>query len=226
MASQFQLMGQRRFWPFFWTSFLTSFNDNVFKQGLVSYIVLLQLEVVGLAPGALVAASTVIIILPYVLFSATAGQVCDRTAKAGVVRWVKLAEIVIMAVGLFGLLTRNMELLLVVLFLTGLQSTFFGPAKYSFLPEVLDDDELVSGNALIEMGTFLSILLGIIAGGTLIGVFGANDGPLAVGVAVVSIAIVGAVVATLIERRPASSPELRVSINPITPNLELFRVAR
>ncbi|MEM7676432.1 MAG: MFS transporter, partial [Myxococcota bacterium] len=226
MAGQFQLMGQRRFWPFFWTSFLTSFNDNVFKQGLVSYIVLMQLEVVGLAPGPLVAASTVIIILPYVLFSATAGQVCDRTVKASVVRGVKVAEIAIMGVGLYGLLTRNMELLLVVLFLTGLQSTFFGPAKYSFLPEVLDDEELVSGNALIEMGTFLSILLGIIAGGTLIGYFGASDGPLVVGIAVVGIAILGAAVATLIERHPASSPELRVSINPIAPNLDLFRVSR
>ena len=226
MASQFQLMGQRRFWPFFWTSFLTSFNDNVFKQGLVSYIVLMQLQVIGLAPGPLVAASTVIIILPYVLFSATAGQVSDRSAKAKVVRWVKLAEIAIMAVGLYGLWTRNMELLLVVLFLTGLQSTFFGPAKYSFLPEVLEEDELVGGNALIEMGTFLSVLLGIIAGGTLIGIFGAQDGPMAVGVAVVSIALVGAVVSTFIEKRPASSPDLRVSMNPVTPNLELFRMTR
>lgn len=226
MASQFQLMGQRRFWPFFWTSFLTSFNDNVFKQGLVSYIVLMKLKVLGLDSGPLVAASTVIIILPYVLFSATAGQLSDRNAKASVVRWVKLAEVAIMGVGLFGLLTRNMELLLVVLFLTGLQSTFFGPAKYSFLPEVLEEEELVSGNALIEMGTFLSVLLGIIAGGTLIGLFGADSGPDAVGTAVVLIALVGAGLSTFIERRPPTSPELRISLNPVTPNVELFRVAR
>ena len=226
MASQFQLMRQRRFWPFFWTSFLTSFNDNVFKQGLVSYIVLMQLQVLGLSAGPLVAASTVIIILPYVLFSATAGQVTDRSAKAQVVRWVKFAEIAIMSVGLVGLLTRNMELLLAVLFLTGLQSTFFGPAKYSFLPEVLEEDELVGGNALIEMGTFLSILLGTIAGGTLIGIFGAEQGPLAVGASVVVLAALGALVSLMIERRPATSPDLKISLNPITPNLELFRVTR
>lgn len=219
-------MGQRRFWPFFWTSFLTSFNDNVFKQGLVSYIVLMNLEVLGLGSGPLVAASTVIIILPFVLFSATAGQLSDRSTKASVVRWVKLAEIVIMAVGLYGLLTTQMELLLLVLFLTGLQSTFFGPAKYSFLPEVLEDDELVSGNALIEMGTFLSVLLGIIAGGTLIGIFGADQGPLAVGISVVAIAVLGAVVSRFILRRPAQSPDLAISINPITPNVELFRMTR
>ncbi len=226
MASQFQLMGQLRFWPFFWTSFLTSFNDNVFKQGLVSYIVLRQLQVVGLDSKTLVAASTVIIILPYVLFSATAGQISDRNAKANVVRWVKLAEIVIMGLGLLGLLMQNMELLLVVLFLTGLQSTFFGPAKYSFLPEVLEEEELVSGNALIEMGTFLSVLLGIITGGTLIGMFGADDGPAAVGIAVVFIAAVGAVISLFIEKHPASSPDLPISLNPVTPNLDLFRIAR
>ena len=226
MASQFQLMSQRRFWPFFWTSFLTSFNDNVFKQGLVSYIVLLNLEVLGLGSGPLVAASTVIIILPFVLFSATAGQVSDRSSKSSVVRWVKIAEIGIMTIGLYGLLTRQMELLLVVLFLTGLQSTFFGPAKYSFLPEVLDDDELVSGNALIEMGTFLSVLLGIIAGGTLIGVFGADNGPNAVAAAIIAIALVGATVSMFIPKRPPSSPGLTISLNPITPNLELFRITR
>ena len=226
MASQFQLMGQRRFWPFFWTSFLTSFNDNVFKQGLVSYILLMQLQVLGLPPGPLVAASTVIIILPFVLFSATAGQVSDRNPKANVVRWVKFAEVAIMSVGLYGLLARDMNLLLLVLFLTGLQSTFFGPAKYSFLPDVLDEEELVSGNALIEMGTFLSILLGIIAGGTLIGVFGQNDGPIAVGLSIVAIALIGAAVSMFIERRPASSPQLAISMNPITPNLELFRITR
>ncbi len=226
MASQSQLMGQRRFWPFFWTSFLTAFNDNVLKQGIVSYVVLAQLEVLGLPPGPLVAASTVIIILPFVLFSATAGQVTDRTPKATVVRWVKLAEVGIMSVGLFGLMTRNMELLLVVIFLTGLQSTFFAPAKYSFLPEVLEEDELVAGNALIEMGTFLSVLLGTIAGGTLIGLYGKDNGPVAVGVAVMGIAVLGAIVALFILRRPAASPNLRISLNPVTPNVELFRITR
>ena len=219
-------MGQRRFWPFFWTSFLTSFNDNVFKQGVVAYVVLVQLQVLGLPPGPLVAASTVIIILPFVLFSATAGQMSDRHPKATVVRWVKLAEIAIMTVGVYGLLVRNMELLLVVLFLTGLQSTFFGPAKYSFLPEVLEEDELVGGNALIEMGTFLSVLLGIIAGGTLIGVFGKEQGPSAVAIAIVAVALLGAVVSFFIERRPAAAPDLAISLNPIAPNLELFRVTR
>ncbi|HAA54776.1 MAG TPA: glycerol acyltransferase [Myxococcales bacterium] len=224
--SQANLLVQRRFWPFFWVSFLTAFNDNVFKQGLITYVTVVGLKILGMDIGLLGAASTIIIIFPYVAFSALAGQVNDKHSKSTVVRWVKFAEVVIMAIGLYGLLTKNFPLLLGVLFLTGLQSTFFGPAKYSFLPDVLDDDELVGGNALIELGTFLSILLGTIVGGMLVGLFGNENGPTAIAVAVMVISSLGFVLSLFVEKSPPTAPDLSVQLDPIRPNIELFKLSR
>jgi MFS family permease len=224
--SQGKLMTERRFWPFFWVAFLTAFNDNVFKQGLITYVTVMGLKILGMDIGMLGAASTVIMILPFVLFSATAGQTSDHYPKANVVRWVKFAEMVIMLIGMYGLITKNMPLLLGVLFLTGLQSTFFGPAKYSFLPEVLEDEELVGGNALIELGTFLSILLGTIVGGMLVGFFGNDNGPTAIAVAVVLISILGFGISLFIEKHPPTAPDLKIQLNPVSPNIELFQLSR
>lgn len=224
--SQANLMTQRRFWPFFWVSFLTGFNDNVFKQGLITYVTVAGLKILGMDIGLLGAASTVIIIFPFVVFSATAGQVSDRYSKSTVVWWVKLAEVVIMGIGVYGLLTNNMNLLLGVLFLTGLQSTFFGPAKYSFLPEVLEDEELVGGNALIELGTFLSILLGTIVGGGIVAVYGIKDAPKAIAVSIIIISVIGFVISMFIQRNTPTAPDLKINLQPFTPTMELFRLSR
>lgn len=224
--AQMSLLKERRFLPFFTVAFLTTFNDNVFKQALLVYILTQNLSVFGLSSDVLIPMSTVIIILPYVLLSATAGQALDKHPKSNGIKWVKFAEIAVMGLGIAGLLTGNMMILLATLFLTGLQSTFFGPAKYSLLPEVLDDTELVGGNALIEMGTFLSVLSGTIFGGVLMGSMGLEQGRIAVSVAIITIAIIGAVVSVFIPPSRATDPDLKINLNPVTPNVEIWRETR
>ncbi|MEL6182720.1 MAG: MFS transporter, partial [Myxococcota bacterium] len=235
--SQAKLLGQRRFWPFFLVSFLGAFNDNLFKNALVMLVTFGGLSVAGVDPGLLVPMSTGLIILPFVLFSATSGQLSDRYAKSQVIRWVKQAEVPIMALGAVGMVLQNTPLLLTVLFLTGLQSTVFSPTKYSYLPEVLPEDDLVGGNALIEMGTFLAILLGTIAGGALItsGVSQevAPDGTpttaidpavlWALGGSAILVALMGVGTAMLVPKTRPANPTLKVSLNPIPTTLEIAR---
>jgi 1-acyl-sn-glycerol-3-phosphate acyltransferase len=219
-----KLLSERRFWPFFWVAFLTAFNDNLFKQALVVLVAAKGLTLGGLSTETVQLLAPALIILPFVLASATAGQVSDRWPKAGTIRWVKLAELPVMIIGAIGLLTENTAVMVSTLFLTGLQSTFFGPAKYSFLPEVLEPDELVGGNGLIEMGTFLSVLLGTILGGVLVaaGPYGAWFA--AMGTIVV--ALLGIAVAFAVERRPAADPTLKLDWNPVTPNIKIISATR
>ncbi len=181
------LLGARRFGPFFGTQFLGAFNDNLFKNALIIMITF------GVADAAsvngLVNLAAALFILPFFLFSALAGQLADRSDKAAYMRGIKLAEIGIMVLGAVGFLLQSVPLLMGVLFLTGAQSTFFGPAKYAILPQHLGPRELVGGNALVEAGTFLAILLGTIAGGVLVSA--AGFGPVAVAVAVLLVAVAG-----------------------------------
>ena len=235
--SQAKLLGQRSFWPFFLVAFLGAFNDNLFKNALVMMVTFGGLSVAGIEPGLLVPLSTGLIILPFVLFSATSGQLSDHYAKSRVIRWVKLAEIPIMLLGAVGLWLQSTPILLTVLFLTGLQSTVFSPTKYSYLPEVLPEEELVGGNALIEMGTFLAILLGTIAGGVLI-TSGVIEGYDATGLptthidpsalatlagAVIVVAALGLGAAWLVPKTTPANPELRIRLNPIPTTREIAR---
>ena len=221
--SQMQLMTRRRFWPLFWVAFLTAFNDNLFKQGLIVLLTMKSLQLFGLGADVLTAMSTVLIMIPFVLLSATAGQVLDRGVKSRAIRKIKGAEIAIMGLGAYGMITQRFELLMLVLLLTGVQSTFFGPAKYSMLPELLDDEELVGGNALIEMGTFLSVLLGTITGGVLVGVLGLEHGPTALAGAIITVALVGFVISRFVPDTPAANPDLQIDYNPITPNVQILK---
>ena len=224
--SQMQLMTRRRFWPLFWVAFLTAFNDNLFKQGLIVLLTMKSLQLFGLGSDVLTAMTTVLIMIPFVLLSATAGQVLDRGVKSRAIRKIKAAEIAIMGLGAYGMFTQQFELLMLVLLLTGVQSTFFSPAKYSMLPELLDDEELVGGNALIEMGTFLSVLLGTITGGILVGVMGLEHGPQALGAAIVVVALIGFVIARFVPDTPAANPDLEINYNPVTPNVKILRETR
>ena len=216
------LLRRRRFAPLFWTQFLGAFNDNLFKNAtalLVAFRVVSGDEadvLVNLAAG--------LFILPFFLFSATAGQLADRVDKAEMIRWVKLSEIAIMALACLGFLFESAGLLLTVLFLMGTQSAFFGPVKYSILPQHLKKEELVGGNALVEMGTFVAILLGTILGGVLIAV----DvwGPLLVGGSVVLTAIAGWRVSQEIPPAPSDAPDLQIDLNPLRASLKIIKVAR
>jgi 1-acyl-sn-glycerol-3-phosphate acyltransferase len=222
--SQLSLLRSRRFAAFFWTQFCGAFNDNLFKNALVILVVYQSLSVWGLAADQLVALSGAIFILPFFLFSATAGQLADRLPKARIVRWVKLAEIAMMAIAAAGFLSGHVDLLFVVLFLLGCHSSVFGPVKYSILPQLLDDDELVGGNALVESGTFLAILLGTIAGGVIIAQGAA--GSVWISAAVLVVALAGYAASRFVPHTPAENPSLAIAFNPLRPLRETAAVTR
>ena len=163
----FKLLTQKRFGPLFGVQFLGALNDNLLKNTMV---ILIAFKTASEAEsGMLINLAAGIFILPFFLFSAVAGQITDKFEKTRVIRFIKLAEIGIMAVGTISFLSGLTALLFVALFLMGVHSAFFGPAKYSILPQHLSENELTDGNAMVEMGTFLAILIGTLAGGLLAG---------------------------------------------------------
>src|SRR3954471_4714370 len=186
--SQFRLLRERRFLPFFLTQFLGAFNDNVYKNALIILIAFHAASLSTLSSGTLVNLCAGLFILPFFLFSATAGQLADKYDKARIIRYVKVFEIGIMAVGAVGFVQQNLVLLVSALFLMGLHSTLFGPVKYSILPQHLKMEELVGGNGLVEMGTFSAILIGTVLGGVLIA---QQNSAVLVSVAVLAIACAG-----------------------------------
>lgn len=197
----FSLLRSRRFAPLFVTQFLGAFNDNVFKYALIIFITFSVIESIGAQSAELVALAQGIFILPFLLFSATAGQLADKLEKSALIRRVKLAEIAIMGVAVVGFWWGNVWALIGVLFLMGSQSSLFGPLKYSILPQHLAQAELTSANALVQMGTFLAILLGTMLGGFAVAIDGA-------GVSIVSVTIVVlAIAGWLVSREiPAAQP--------------------
>ncbi len=220
--SQFGLLAVRRFAPFFWTQFLGAFNDNVFRNALILVLAFHA----GSAAGnshTLVNVAAGLFILPFFLFSATAGQIADKMEKSKLIRRVKLFEIAIMVGAAAAFYVQSIYLLLALLFLMGTQSTFFGPVKYSIIPQHLSPEEVVGGNAMVEMGTFVSILLGTIAGGILIH---QADGSVWIGVAVCAIAVLGWLVSRSIPPAPSDSPEIRVNWNPLTQTWKTLRFGR
>jgi len=218
------MITDRRFWPLFWTQALGAFNDNVFKNALVILITYKSATLFGLNSEKLVALCGGIFILPFFLFSALAGQLADQRSKSRLSRFTKVWEILVMLVGAVGFAVDSLPLLLVALFMLGMQATFFGPIKYGIIPELLEPNELVGGNALIELGTFVSILLGTLLGGILMGL-GETGRHWVSGTALV-IALLGYLASRGILVQPARAPNLRISKRPIAPTLELIRLAR
>ncbi len=163
-----QLLTARRFAPLFITQFLGAFNDNLLKSALAIVVTYRLAEQSGLDAASLVMVAGGLFIAPFFLFSGASGTLADQVDKAVIARWVKVAEMAIMALGAWGLWQQSLSLLLATLFALGVHSTVFGPIKYALLPQHLRDEELVAGNALIEAGTFLAILCGTILGGSLV----------------------------------------------------------
>ncbi|MCW5578421.1 MAG: MFS transporter [Dokdonella sp.] len=214
-SSQFRLLGTRRFAPFFATQSLGAFNDNAFRNALVvlvGYHMGLDDDAVGfysnIAPA--------LFILPFFLFSASAGQLAEKREKAQIIRWVKLFEIAVMLLAAVGFWLKSIPLLLGVLFLMGLHSTVFGPIKYAILPQALRTEELVGGNALVETGTSLAVLLGMVAGGAAM-----SHSPLLASLLVVGVALIGWFSSRAIPAAPATAPDLVFNWNPLT---ETWRV--
>lgn len=158
----------KRFWPLFWTQFAGALNDNFFKNALVILITYQSVQIAGLSPLLLVPLCGGIFIFPFFLFSATAGQLADKYQKATLIKWIKFIEIIIMGLASLGFALGNYSLLLFVLFMMGMQSSFFGPIKYSIIPSLVPRENLVLGNAYVSGGTFIAILLGTILGGSFV----------------------------------------------------------
>ena len=221
--SQFSLLTQRRFLPYFTVQALGAFNDNVYRQAIIGLLIFLGASTEDRALYAIVAPA--IFILPYFLFSAIAGQIAEKLEKQRLIVITTTMEIVIMSLAAVGFLLQNLPLLLVALFCTGVQSTLFGPVKYSVLPAILKPEELTGGNGLVEMGTSISILCGMIAGGMIFQVAGAH-GPQAAAIAIVLLAVLGNVLSRMIPRMDAGAPDLKVHWNPIPESLAVLRMAK
>jgi len=225
VKSQFDLFSQRRFLPFFVTQFLGALNDNLFKNALLVIVVSSAVAgsdsntnfITNLAAG--------LFILPYFLFSTTAGQLADRYDKAMLIRRIKFAEIVLMLLGCFALWLGDVAWMLAILFALGVQSAFFGPIKYSIMPQHLGSNELLAGNAQVGMGTFTSILLGTLIGGWLVT---ADQGPIYVGSLAVGFAIIGWLSSRQIPDAPSLSTEgeNKVGFNPFPVTAQNYRLAR
>ena len=220
--NQFALLKQRRFAPFFWTQFLGAGNDNLFKFAF-TVMVTYQLQVSWLPPALAGLAIVALFILPFLLFSATSGQLTDKHDKTAVIRSVKTLEIAVMALAGVGFMLHDPVILLACVFLMGLHSTLFGPVKFAYLPQHLSERELTGGNGMVEMGTFVAILLGNVAGGVLISLPGI--GATLVAVACVSLAVIGRLTAQYVPPSPATDPHLRINWNPVTETINNLKLA-
>jgi len=220
--NQFALLRQRRFAPFFWTQFLGAGNDNLFKFAF-TVMVTYQLQVAWLPPAMAGLVIGALFILPFVLFSATSGQLADKYDKKRLIRLVKRLEIAVMALAAWGFFSQQVGVLLVCTFLMGLHSTLFGPVKFAYLPQHLSERELMGGNGMVEMGTFVAILLGNVAGGLIIAVpdIGAHH----VGFAALGLALLGRLTAEFIPPTPAQDPTLSINWNPVSETWRNLKLA-
>ena len=220
--NQFALLGQRRFAPFFWTQFAGAANDNLFKFAF-TVMVTYQLQLGWMPPSMAGLVIGALFILPFLLFSATAGQFTDKFDKTRIIRIVKNTEVAIMALAAWGFFSANAVVLLGCVFLMGLHSTFFGPVKFAYLPQVLGPRELTGGTGMGEMGTFVAILLGQVAGGLLVAL--PQVGHASVAVACGVLALAGRGVAQAIPRAPATDPALVINWNPVSETWRNLKLA-
>jgi len=209
--NQFRLLGQRRFAPFFVTQFLGALNDNIFRNGLVILVTFQGVLVAGMNHSELANVAGALFILPFFLFSATAGQLADKYEKSMLMRRIKLLEITLMIIAAIAFTSGNYVALLLVLFLMGCQSTLFGPVKYAYLPQHLGTDELVGGNALVEAGTYIAIILGLIVGGATVAV--SPNSQALLGASLVAVAFVGYLASRRVPQTRAVDPDLAISWN-------------
>ena len=204
------LLKTRRFLPLFTTQFLSAFNDNLFKIALV---LLIKFQIDDLTAGdsqTLTTLAAGIFILPFIIVSPLAGQLADKFDKSRLIQIIRACEIFLMILGGVGFYLKDIYLLLLVLFLMGTKSAFFGPLKYSILPVHLKRDELIGGNGMVEMATFLSILLGTVLGGFLIA---GEGGRLNVSILAIGLAVLGYVASRFIPKAPSITPGLKINFN-------------
>ncbi len=221
--SQFGLLGKRRFAPFFWTQALGAFNDSAFRNAMVM-LAAFQMGLPDREISLYTNLAPALFILPYFLFSATAGQLAEKFEKTRIIRYVKLFEIAAMLLAAWGFHTHNLVLLLGVLFMMGVHSTVFGPIKYAILPQALKPAELVGGNGMVEMGTQLAILIGMVLGNSLMLL--AGIGPYAAAAATIGIAMAGYACSRKIPPAPATAPDLKFNWNPFSETVRVLGITR
>jgi 1-acyl-sn-glycerol-3-phosphate acyltransferase len=218
--SHLGIVANKRFAGVFWTQFIGAFTDNLFKNALTLLVLFKGWSLLGMGPEHVSYLAGVVFIAPFFIFSATAGQLADKLEKSGMIQKLKALEIVFSVVAVVGLYIENLPMLMLVLVFFSLQAAFFGPIKYGILPQLLDDTELVAGNALVEMATNVAILLGTIVAGVLIHSFP----PPMIGWLLFGISILGWMSAKAIPLCPSQVPELRVEWNPIPPTLKILKL--
>ena len=223
-ASQFSLLKERRFAPFFATQFLGAFNDNIFRNGLIIVITFQGVKVLGLDASELANVAGALFILPFFLFSATSGQLADKYEKSRLIRIIKSIEICLMLLAAFAFMSHSYTVLFVVLFLMGCQSTLFGPVKYAYLPQQLATHELVGGNALVESGTYLAIIFGLVVGGVSVAIDPGNQ--YALSTCLIGVATLGYLASWRIPETRAVDPELRINWNAWTETWRIIGFAR
>lgn len=224
MEKNEHLLGTRRFLPMFVTQFFGALNDNVYKQSLLLVITYGWINQQSASVSTLNNLAALLFILPYFIFSATAGQIADKYERSQLVRGIKILEIVIMLIGSAGFLLGHLWLLLIALFLMGVHSTFFGPIKYAILPEILKPNELMSGNALFQSGTSMAILIGMILGGAVIS---ASDGNLFwISLTVITIAVLGYISSRFVLKQNVTSPDIQIDWNFFRTSFQTLRYAK
>ena len=219
---QFNLLKTQRFLPLFITQFLSAFNDNVFKNALIILITYEALNDTTINSALLINMIAALFVLPFFLFSATAGQVADKYEKSRLISTIKLVEIGIMALATIGFYKEQITLLMVTLFLLGTHSSFFGPLKYAILPDHLKTKELIAGNGLIEAGTFLAILLGTIMGGILI-IY--KLGEFIICSVLMMAAVIGWISSWYIPQAKTDNPNLKVRVNFLKETVNIMAVS-
>ncbi len=224
MEKNEHILGTRRFLPMFLTQFFGALNDNVFKGSLLLVITYGWIHLNGIAISTLNNLAALLFILPYFIFSATAGQIADKYERSSLVRMIKILEIIIMLLATAGFLMGNLWILLFALFLMGTHSTFFGPIKYAILPEILKPNELMSGNALFQSGTSIAILLGTIIGGAVISVSKGNL--LWISLTVVAIAVIGFIASRFILKQPTLNNDLKIDWNFFRTSFQTIQYAK
>lgn len=224
MEKKEHILATRRFLPMFLTQFFGALNDNVLKQSLLLVITYGWIQQQSASISTLNNLAALLFILPYFIFSATAGQIADKYERSRLVRGIKILEIIIMLLASAGFLLGNLWLLLFALFLMGTHSTFFGPIKYAILPEILKSNELMSGNALFQSGTSIAILVGMILGGTVISLSQGNM--VWICLTLLAIAVLGYLASRFILEQPTTPNDIKVDWNFFRTSFDTIQYAK
>lgn len=217
------ILRDRQFAGLFWTQLLGALNDNLLKTAMVTMITFQGVTLGGMDANSLVAAAGGLFILPFFIFSPLAGQLSDKLEKTQLLRATKIWELIIMSVGVVGFYTNNFSILLAVLFLMGVQSAFFGPAKYSLIPQIVTPEKLMATNAYVELGTFMAILVGTIGGGA---AAGAENAKHIISAGIIGLAVLGIVTSRWMSPVAPGMPDLQIRYNPIPQFREMWSILR